>query len=286
MGILRLNGLPSAGRGGLFGSAAYLSACARHDGGIAATIDLSGVSLPVVVEPAGGLHTPYGYPQPQGDCGPEALHELAAAAAACRRQWRCAVAPLGPGAELAAALAEHVEPSAFRPICIHDLDDEEPLSRFTGTARAMVRRAIKLGVEIDFGPVTAEFGTLYRANMEALESGPEYRFDDDYLFALGDAGAKQVAAHDGLGLAAAALFLIGAPEASYHLSARRLDPAPPPGVMNLIVAEGLRRCRDAGANHCYLGGGRTTAHDDPLLRFKAGMSTRTVERPTFEHAPR
>jgi hypothetical protein len=286
MGILRLNGPPPAGCGGLFGSAAYLAACARHDGGAPATIDLEGISLPVVVEPAGGLHTPYGYPQPQGDCGPDALHELATAAAACQRRWRCAVAPVGPGAELAMTLAKHVEPRGSRPICIHDLGYEEPMARFSGTARAMVRRAIKLGVEIDCGTVTPEFGALYRANMEALEAGPEYWFDDDYLLALGDAGAKQVAARDGLGLAAAALFLIGAPEASYHLSARRLDPAPPPGVMNLILAEGLRHCRDAGASHCYLGGGRTAAHDDPLLRFKASMSTRTVERPIFEHAPR
>ena len=269
MVTLRLNGPPPGGRGGLFGSAAYLTAAARHDGGTAATLDLQGVSLPVVVEPGGGLHTPYGYPQPQGECGREALLELATAAAACQRPWRCALAPIGPGAELAAVLAEHIEPSACRPICIHDLDNEEPLSRFTGTARGMVRRAIKLEVKTDCGSPTAEFGVLYRANMDAL-----------------DAGAVQVVAHDEVGLAAAALFLIGAPEASYHLSARRLDPAPPPGVMNLIVAEGLRHCRDAGASHCYLGGGRTTGRDDPLLRFKAAMSTRTVDRPTFEHVPR
>jgi hypothetical protein len=284
MGRLRLNGPPPDGRGGLFGSAAYLIACAGHDGGTAATVDLSGVSLPVVVEPGGGLHTPYGYPQPHGQCRPEALRELAAAAAVCERPWRCALAPIGPGAELAAVLAEHVEPKSSRPICIHDLDEEEPLARFTGSARGMVRRAIRLRVRIECAPPTPEFGALYRANMQALAAAPEYWFDDGYLLALRDAGATQVMAYDGAGLAAAALFLIGAPEASYHLSARRVDPAPPPGVMNLILLEGLRQCRGAGASHCYLGGGRTAAPDDPLLRFKASMSTRTVERPTFEHA--
>jgi hypothetical protein len=283
MGAVRLNGPHE--RGGLFGSAAYLAATARHDGGMAATVELGDVWLPVVVEPDGGLHTPYGYPQPQGDFGREALAELVAAALACKRRWRCALAPVGPAADLVALLAERVEPSARRPICIHDLDHEEPLTRFAGTARAKVRRAIKLGVQTDCGPVNAEFGELYRANMGALEAAPEYRFDDEYLLALGDAGAVQVTARDGQGVAGAGLFLIDAPEASYHLSARRLEPAPPPGVINLILADGLRHCRDAGATHCYLGGGRTVALDDPLLQFKVGMSTRTVERPTFEYSP-
>jgi hypothetical protein len=168
---------------------------------------------------------------------------------------------------------------------VHDLDWEEPLSRFTASAQGMVRRALKLGARLDVGSPTAEFGALYRANMDALEARPEYYFDDDYLLALAGAGAVQVAARDEHGLAAAALFLVGPPESSYHLSARRLDPLPPPGAANLILADGLRLCRDAGASHCYLGGGRMTGADDPLLQFKAGMSTRVVKRPTFEHFP-
>ena len=282
----RLSDPPRAGQGGLFGSAAYLGATALHDGGTAAMFEACGVALPVVLEPEGGLHTPDGYPQPRGECTHEALHEFVKVAVECLRRWRCALAPIGPGAELAELLAAAVPPRATRLICVHELDAEEPLSRFRTSARGMVRRALKLGVQLDSGAPTPEFGALYRDNMDALEARPEYYFDDDYLLALARAGAVQVEARDQHGLAAAALFLIGPPEASYHLSARRLDPPPAPGAANLILAVGLGLCRDAGASHCYLGGGRTTSRADPLLQFKVGMSTRVVERPSFEHLPR
>jgi hypothetical protein len=280
-----LSGSPPPGQGGPFGSAAYLAACARHDGGTPATVQLGGVSVPVVVEHGGGLHTPYGYPQPYGDCRPETAREFASAAVRCARRWRCALSPVGFGAELAEALGAQMRPSGSRPIAIHDLDDDEPTSRFSSSARGMVRRAMKLDVETACGPPTPEFSELYRANMDSLDARAEYYFDDDYMVAMRQAGTVQVSASDGDGLAAAALFLIAAPEASYHLSARRLDPAPPPGATNLIIAEGLRQCRDAGAKLCYLGGGRATDVDDPLLKFKAAMSTRIVDRPVFEHAP-
>jgi hypothetical protein len=117
--------------------------------------------------------------------------------------------------------------------------------------------------------------------MDVLGADPLYRFGDDYFAALDAAGAVQLLLHDEHGVAAGAVFLRGAPEASYHLSARRSDPPPPPGAANLLIAEGLELCRAAGAARCYLGGGTSTAADDPLLAFKRAMATRVVDRPTF-----
>ena len=148
----------------------------------------------------------------------------------------------------------------------------------------MVRRALRSGARIEAGPVDAAFGALYRATMEAVGAAPHYHFGDEYLLGLNAAGAVQLALHDEHGLAAAALFLIAAPEATYHLSARRSTPPAPPGAANLLIGEGLARAQAAGAEHCYLGGGTAEAADDPLLRFKRAMATRTLERPTFEHA--
>ncbi|RKQ92897.1 hypothetical protein C8N24_2753 [Solirubrobacter pauli] len=275
----------TAAAGGLFGSAAYLEASARHDGGTPDTLVLGGVQLPVVVEPGGALHTPYGYPQPTGDTSAEALSAAAELAARHPRPWRLALAPVGAGEAFAAALAAHAPAVSSRPIAVHDFDGGDPVERFKGETRTMVRRALRSGARVESGPVTPAFGALYRAAMDALAAPAHYRFDDTYLLALDGAGAVQWELHDAHGLAAAALFLVVGEEATYHLSARRRTPDPPPGAANLLIAEGLRHCRDAGAELCYLGGGRSGAADDPLLRFKRTMATRIVDRPTFEHAP-
>ena len=263
----------------------YLDACAAHDGGVPATIALSGVRLTMIERLDSGLHTPYGYPQPEGETAPDALRAAVGAALACRRPWRVALAPLGRGAALASALAERLAPSSVRPICIHDLGPDAPEERFAPTARSMIRRALRAGAEVEEGPVDREFGRLYRAAMDATGAPSHYRFQDAYLERLNAAGGTQLTVRDADGLAAAAVFLIGSDEATYHLSARRAEPPPAPGSANLLIAEGLRRCAEAGAAHCYLGGGRGLEPDDALLRFKQTMATRLVERPTFEHAP-
>jgi hypothetical protein len=268
----------------LFGSPAYLRAAAAHDGGTPQIVALHGVSVPMIARPDGGLHTPYGYPLPEGEAGEIALRAAAQAAVSCRRSWRVALSPLGRGAALAAALGECLAPASSRPICVHDLGAHEPIERFQRGARSMVRRALRAGGHVEAGPVTSAFGPLYRGAMELAASAAHYRFGDDYLLALNAAGAQQFMLHDEHGLAAAAVFLVAPPEATYHLSARRREPPPPPGAANLLIAEGLQQCRAAGAEHCYLGGGISTAHDDPLLAFKRTMATRIVDRPVFEHA--
>jgi hypothetical protein len=111
-----------------------------------------------------------------------------------------------------------------------------------------------------------------------------YRFSDAYMAAMGSAGAFQVTVMDPYGVAAAALFLTRGPEATYHLSARRDEPRPVPGAANLVLLEGLRECARRGAQACLLGGGRSGDPKDALLRFKSGMSTRTLTRPTFSTA--
>lgn len=270
---------------GPFGTAAYLRASAAHDGGEPERLSLGDVRVPVVAAPDGSVHTPYGYPQPGGDTGEQALAAAADAAWSHPRPWRFQLAPVGPGAAFAAALAERGAVAGSRPICVHDLGAGDPLDRFQPEARTMVRRALRDGVRIEAGEVTPAFGALYRAAMEALDAPAHYRFADTYLLGLNAAGAKQWLLRDEHGLAAAALFLVGHGEASYHLSARRGAPDPPPGATNLLIAEGLRHCAEAGATLCYLGGGRTAAADDALLRFKRPMATRILDRPTFVHTP-
>ena len=214
---------------GLFGTDAYLRASAEHDGGKPDTLALGDVRVPVIVAPDGAMHTPYGYPRPGGDTGAQALASVAATAAwSLPRPWRFQLAPAGPGAAFAAALAERGPAADSRPICVHDLDGGDPLDRFRPEARTMVRRAQREGVRMAVSSDPA-FGVLYRAAMDALDAPAHYRFADAYLLALNAAGAKQWLLHDEHGLAAAALFLVGDGEASYHLSARRTSRSRPRG---------------------------------------------------------
>jgi hypothetical protein len=272
--VLHVPALPTSG---LFGGP-YLGACARHERADTATIVAGDIRLPALLAGDGSWHTPYGYPQPEGD---GALEPLCEAVLNSESPWRLALAPVGRGAELAVLFAMRRPPSAARPIAIHELDDEPPTDRFTAAARSMVRRAQRADAELTAGPVTPAFGSFYRCAMDALGAAEIYRFGDDYFESLNEAGATQLSLRDKDGLAAAAVFIARGSEATYHLSARRSDPPPPPGASNLLVAEGLERSRDAGARVCYLGGGTGADLRDPLLEFKRTMATSVVDRQTF-----
>jgi len=232
----------------------------------------------------GGFHTVYGYPHPVGQISEEDLAALASALCQLDAPLRIALSPLGSGAALARHLAGKLTITSRRPICVADLDGD-PLERFAAKAQAKVRRAVKQGVVAEVSPVTRDFGMLYRGAMDVLGADQLYCFDDAYFSALAEAGAFQVTASDDHGICASALFLVGGSESSYHLSARRTDPVPAPGAVNLVVLTGLRECARRNASHCILGGGTTGEEDDPLLKFKAGMATRTLIRPTFERGP-
>jgi hypothetical protein len=268
------DGLPAADEGGPFEHPAYLQASAEHEGTEPVVLE-AGAGRLALLAGAGTLHTVYGYPQPLG-----AATEVADALAAIDVPLRVALSPLGAGAELAEALRGRLPLADERAICVTDLDSD-PADVFDSAARSMVRRALREGSSVEIGAVRPDFGRLYRRAMDAIGADHLYRFGDPYLAAMGRAGAFQVTVSDPHGVAAAALFLTRGPEATYHLSARRDEPRPVPGAANLVLLEGLRECARRGAQACILGGGRSGDPKDALLRFKSGMSTRTVTRPTF-----
>lgn len=271
--------VPDAAPGGLYGSRAYLAACAKHEGTRFGTLVAGDVELPAL-QTNGAVVTPYGYPQPIS--ASKSWDAAAAVVAAASFPWRIALAPVGAGSALAEALAAHLRPARERAIWVHDLDPaQEPQRRFSAKARAEVRRARQRGVRIEFGRLSTEFGPRYRAEIQALGADPIYLFGDDYFEAIMEAGGWQVMAYDDAGPAAGALFLAAGAEASYHLSWRRHLPVPVAGTVNLLLAAALERCRDLGAAVCYLGGGRTDSDDDGLFAFKRTMATRFVLRPTF-----
>lgn len=265
---------------GPFDAGWYLRASAVHEGSEPVCVAAGGARLSLLRSQDGGLHTVYGYPEPVGETGPRALAALAERLAGVREPLRVALSPLGAGSALALRLRERLPVETERPICVLDLEGD-PLQRVTRGARYEARRALRGGAVAHVGPVTLAFGGFYRAAMRKLGAEALYLFEDAYFEALRGPHAFQVCVRDPNGLAAAAVFLAAGGRASYHLSARRAAPAPVPGVSNLVLLEGVRECARRGSSACVLGGGRTAAPDDPLLRFKAGMASRVITRPTF-----
>ena len=258
----------------------YVRACAAHEGSEPFVVTAGAARLILLRRTDGDLHTVYGYPHPVGQVSEDDLAALAIALGQIAAPLRVALSPLGCGALLAEHLIGRIPIAFERHVCVADLEGD-PLATFGPKALGMVRRAQNRGVVHDVRTVTPDFGILYRSAMESIEADPLYSFDDAYFSTIAAAGAFEVTARDAHGVCAAAVFLVGGPQASYHLSARRADPSPEAGSVNLILLEGLRECARRGATTCILGGGMSGDPDDPLLRFKAAMATRILPRPTF-----
>lgn len=144
--------------------------------------------------------------------------------------------------------------------------------------RNMLRRAARLGLRAEVVPMDREsaagFVAMYDATMRRLEADAMYRFGRgyvDHLRALGDdLSLARVRGDDGA-VVAAALALWGAREGEYHLAARVADSENCAGnlLLHALAEEGARRGLDA----LHLGGGRSTAADDALWRFKSRVGT-------------
>ncbi|MFO0629155.1 MAG: GNAT family N-acetyltransferase [Polyangiales bacterium] len=152
--------------------------------------------------------------------------------------------------------------------------------------RNMLRRAARLGLRADVGPLDADgaraFLSLYEATMSRLDADATYRFGAAYLAALGELGdaisLARVRGDDGA-VVAMALALWGAREGDYHLAARVEGSENCAGnlMLHALAQEANRRGLDA----LHLGGGRTPDPDDALWRFKSRVGT---GRHTFQTA--
>jgi hypothetical protein len=260
----------------LFEHPSYVQACAEHEGSHAMLLE--GAASLVLLEDRRGLHTVYGYPQPFGDSSTSALAELASSLAGLGHPVRLGLSPLDAGAELTALSPGVAVRENTRPICVVDLDEHDPLESFSAKARNMVRRASGGETEIQIGRLEPWFGREYLKAMRLLGADPLYSFGDGYFKLIAEVDHVVVRVDDPHGMATANLFLFGGRAGTYHLSVRRSDPAPPPGVVNLAVLTALWEARSGGIETMILGGGRGHGRSDPLFRFKREMATRVVER--------
>ena len=158
-----------------------------------------------------------------------------------------------------------------------DVGEAELWDSYPAVQRNMVRKAQRHGLIAAPIPVEegiGRFREMYESTMKRVGAEPYYLFSDAYyerLVELGRALALFEATDSAGEAAASALFLVHGDRLHYHLSASSevfRHSAP----MNLVLHAAASWGRERGLRLFHLGGGRTPAADDPLLRFKESFS--------------
>jgi hypothetical protein len=150
--------------------------------------------------------------------------------------------------------------------------------------RNMVRKARASGLASQVVPAAdgiGAFRSVYDETMSRIGASKYFAFGDEYFDALvGEMGLNihAVVVSCGRQTAAAALLLRRRSRLHYHLSGTS-DWARPLGATNLLLHAAAEWGITRGLSAFHLGGGRTSAPDDSLLRFKTSVS---ADRGVFE----
>ncbi len=140
--------------------------------------------------------------------------------------------------------------------------------------RNVVRKAQREGLAVRWDDPAdwQAFPDLYAASMDRLGAPERLRFSEAYFAALAALPAASIATTGDR--AAASVFLFGPRWGHYLFSAR--DPAAGNHLSSLLLDAALDRAVARGLDGLHLGGGRSAAPDDALLRFKKGLGGRDV----------
>lgn len=140
--------------------------------------------------------------------------------------------------------------------------------------RNMIRKATRLGVECRVGPLPEQIESLvelYRVTMERNRAAPAYYFSRRHFEALANTPSLVGAAVMRGRVVAVSLFLLGERRIHYHLSGCG-EEGLRAAANNLILHSTVLEAKRRGLAVFHLGGGRSGAASDPLLRFKAAFS--------------
>ncbi|MFM2207332.1 MAG: hypothetical protein RL213_1307 [Bacteroidota bacterium] len=156
--------------------------------------------------------------------------------------------------------------------------EEDQLTSYASRNRNTLRKAMREGVVVRSSDDFSVFVSLYLENMRQLNAAPMYFFSGAFFGHLEQlsrqGGCSLVAEHEGAAVGAAVFLYSGAYGHYYLASANPAGRAL--GAGNLLLHEGINRCRESGVRLVHLGGGLTGASDDPLLAFKKSFSPDTV----------
>lgn len=161
----------------------------------------------------------------------------------------------------------------------HLPDTEEKLLDALGKkTRNMIRKAQNSGFEArDLDPAKGvpQFRKLYEETMSRNEAPEFFLYDDEYynrLLSLPPGELRLFGVfHEG-GMVAASMAIVYKESALYHLGASRSEFSAQ-GAGNLAMFAMSKGLMESGVKFLTVGGGRTTAEDDPLFRFKKSNAT-------------
>lgn len=157
-------------------------------------------------------------------------------------------------------------------------------NEYSSKNRNMIRKAIKIGyaIEVVEHPSLSEltcFIKVYSKNMQMANADAYFYFNEayflntfkylgeySYLFNVKDVEGNVVCS---------AIFFKYDNYFHYHL-AGRLESADN-SVNNFLISEAVKFAKDSGAKFIHLGGGRSNAIDDSLLKFKKSFSKSTLD---------
>lgn len=152
---------------------------------------------------------------------------------------------------------------------------------YSSANRNKIRKAEKLGMVIreDASPEAfADFVSIYLDNMKRLSASPMYFFSDRYFDGLRSlSGRSGMVIHAVLNgkVVGSTVFLVSGNYGHYFLSSAT-EEGRRNAAGNLMLAYGIRRCRELGVKRLHLGGGLTGEPDDALLQFKRNFSPYNV----------
>jgi hypothetical protein len=156
-------------------------------------------------------------------------------------------------------------------------EDEDALWRaYPSTQRNMVRKAEQAGLQARVIPALEgleEFHALYAETMNRINAEARYSFGHEYFNALADQlgdSVRVVIVSGSEGVAAACALLARGRRLHYHLAGSR-SWARSLGASNLMLHAAALWGSSHGMGVLHLGGGRSGAADDSLLRFKASI---------------
>jgi len=154
---------------------------------------------------------------------------------------------------------------------------------YSKNAAYMIRRGSRAGYRVVEQSVEMfpRFVQMYRDTMAMLGATDYYYFSDNYYSDLAKMVENQgrllaVVGEESEEWVSAGLFIDGTSFSHYHLSAsitsRRV-----PGATNLLLDHAAQCAAAKGKELLHLGGGRTPAPDDSLLKFKGEMGSRSCD---------
>ena len=144
--------------------------------------------------------------------------------------------------------------------------------------RNMVNKGRRETVAVQWNEPQAwqAFEAFYGRAMHHVEAPAALRFSHGYFTALRLLPGTELCSVQVAGrLAAASVFLFGPLWCHYHLAVR--DPEAGNHIHSVILQSAIERACERGLQGMHMGGGRTTAPDDGLLRFKMSTGGQTIE---------